>query len=130
MQPALVAPVVGPPFLTEDRVAFASQLATAAPVLVVERAARDRAVSVKGQRAGTRHPRGLLELSPQAHARSSVICSCWLRRLIEIPNRFHSYCRCSSAILNMTRAAPDQLRNASSCLDVGSGGIGGHTAVR
>jgi hypothetical protein len=44
-----------PPDPTEDRVAFVSQLATATAVLVIERAAGDRAVSVEDLRAGTRH---------------------------------------------------------------------------
>jgi hypothetical protein len=53
MQPAVVASFGPDP--TEDRVAFVSQLATATPVLIIQRAARDGAVSVLDRRAGTCH---------------------------------------------------------------------------
>jgi hypothetical protein len=54
VEPAVVA-TVRPPDPGEDRVTLVAQLATAAPVLIVERAARDRAVSVKELRARIVH---------------------------------------------------------------------------
>lgn len=52
MHPARVAPVVGPRSPARDRVARVPQLARAAPVFVVERAARGCAVDVQDEGAG------------------------------------------------------------------------------